>query len=296
MKRKMISQELKQSLLKESDFKCSVCGAQNFLELHHIQPISLGGENSPDNLIVLCPTCHMAVDRANINSDLLKRIKLRWTEKHINGREDIISLNEQIRRDHGERSALYIKRSVIAHELGHWALALTRYKDFDTHIERIASELENISGEDEFLERILKPLFDALGFEGVTVFHHTGKTERGKDLVFYDRDRFGSLTFYAVVATAKKIHTNSSRTHDSGHYQKILDQVSKCFLFPHKEPNLKGSFFIDKVVIASASTITEEAMESFTLWEASNRRHLIYLSGPDIAGMRLKLSVDPLKA
>jgi len=113
----MIPKQLKQTVLKESEFKCSVCGAKNFLELHHIQPISLGGENSPDNLIVLCPTCHMAVDRANISSDLLKRIKQRWTERHINGREDIINLNEQIGKDHGKRSALYTQRSVIAYEL-----------------------------------------------------------------------------------------------------------------------------------------------------------------------------------
>ena len=180
---------------------------------------------------------------------------------------------------------------IVPHELSHWALALTRDKEFDTHIERIAAEIASVPDENVFIRRTLKPLFDASGFERVTVLHHTSKPERGKDLVFFDWDRVGSLTFYAVVACAKQIHAKSSKTQDSGHYQKILDQVSKCYLFPYKEPNLKGVFFIDKVIVACASTITDEAMEAFAQWETTNRRHLIYLSGPDIAGMRLKLSV-----
>ena len=291
MKRQSIAKEIKESLLRESNYQCLICGSENFLEIHHIIQLSLGGDNSLQNLIVLCPTCHVAIDRANISPEFLLKIKHRWVEKHIKGREEILRLSEEIGKSHGDLSTLDIKRFSIAHELGHWSLALSRYEKFDTHIQKIAEEIESIPSEDAFIESILKPLFDILGFEAVTVYHHTGRPERGKDLVFYDRDRMGSLTFYAVVACVKKIHANSSKTHDSGHYQKILDQVSKCFHFPHKEPNLKGSFFIDKVIIASASSITEEAMEAFTLWEANNRRHLIYLCGPDIAGMRLKLSV-----
>lgn len=56
-------------LLKEkSNFSCSACGI-NFdkpnkrLHIHHIQPKIYNGDDSNDNLIVLCSTCHMLAHR-----------------------------------------------------------------------------------------------------------------------------------------------------------------------------------------------------------------------------------------
>jgi hypothetical protein len=94
-----------------------------------------------------------------------------------------------------------------------------------------------------------------------------------------------------VVATREKIHANSAKTSSPGHYAKLLDQVNKCYMLPHKDMNLKSSFFIDKVVVASANSITEEALLYFREWEVKERRHLVYWDGPTMAGMILKLQV-----
>lgn len=142
---------------------------------------------------------------------------------------------------------------------------------------------------------MLEPLFNAMGFDGVTVLHHSGKREKGKDMFFFDKDRFGNLTFYAVVACAGKIHADSKKTNDSGHYRKIIDQVSKCYLYPYEEPNLKGTFYVDKVIIACPSSITDDAMDALRIWEKDNHRHLIYLTGPRIAGLKIRLSVGNQK-
>ena len=46
---------------------CSICRAP-FLEIHHIDELSEGGQSEYDNLIVLCPNCHTRVHAENIPS------------------------------------------------------------------------------------------------------------------------------------------------------------------------------------------------------------------------------------
>ena len=108
-------------------------------------------------------------------------------------------------------------------------------------------------------------------------------------MVFYKRDPLRSFTVYAVVACCTKIHTNSSRTNDPGHYAKIIDQVRKCCDIPWEDINLKRRTFIDKVVIATPSTIAEGAIKEFQSWEERNRRQLIYLYYERLAGMMAEL-------
>ena len=48
--------------------KCSLCGYNLYpiQQLHHIKPVSCGGDNSEDNLMIVCPNCHYAVHRGYI--------------------------------------------------------------------------------------------------------------------------------------------------------------------------------------------------------------------------------------
>lgn len=43
--------------------KCEVCSFSNkkILEIHHVLPISKGGDNNWENLSILCPNCHRSV-------------------------------------------------------------------------------------------------------------------------------------------------------------------------------------------------------------------------------------------
>lgn len=59
--------------------ECEWCGDHlDNPEVHHIKPRSEGGPNEPNNLIVLCPTCHRKADRGGIS-----RTKLRGKLRHI---------------------------------------------------------------------------------------------------------------------------------------------------------------------------------------------------------------------
>lgn len=48
--------------------KCSVCGYNLYpiQQLHHKKQVAYGGDNSEDNLTILCPNCHSAVHRGYI--------------------------------------------------------------------------------------------------------------------------------------------------------------------------------------------------------------------------------------
>ena len=45
--------------------RCEVCGyfCHPILHIHHIKPVSKGGEGMPNNLIALCPNCHTTIHR-----------------------------------------------------------------------------------------------------------------------------------------------------------------------------------------------------------------------------------------
>lgn len=71
------------------DFKCAVCGwgltdikigeyqtgfqHSNGCEIHHIEPISEGGNSEWDNLILLCPNCHKKATVGIYAKDFLRQ-------------------------------------------------------------------------------------------------------------------------------------------------------------------------------------------------------------------------------
>ena len=62
--------------------RCEFCGDPRGLEVHHSIPLSLGGSDEEDNLIVCCAKCHGILHRGN-HSQLTKigLKKLRDTKK-----------------------------------------------------------------------------------------------------------------------------------------------------------------------------------------------------------------------
>ncbi len=45
---------------------CVNCGATENIEIHHIVPLSMGGSNTPENVVYLCMECHYKAHGANI--------------------------------------------------------------------------------------------------------------------------------------------------------------------------------------------------------------------------------------
>jgi len=59
--RELIDKETKEHLFEYYEYKCARCGYDDFpqiLQIHHVVPVSIGGNNAISNLIILCPNCH----------------------------------------------------------------------------------------------------------------------------------------------------------------------------------------------------------------------------------------------
>ena len=61
-KRKKVGNQLKFKILKRDGYRCQMCGKTSDdgvkLQVDHMTPLTLGGDNSEDNLWVLCSVCN----------------------------------------------------------------------------------------------------------------------------------------------------------------------------------------------------------------------------------------------
>jgi HNH endonuclease len=61
--RRPVPSAARDEVLKRYGYRCAVCGSNGALELSHIVPRARGGDASPKNLMVLCPSCHYSLDK-----------------------------------------------------------------------------------------------------------------------------------------------------------------------------------------------------------------------------------------
>lgn len=91
---------LARQVKKKADYQCQVCGTEPielpdetvYAEAHHLHPLSEGGPDNEENIICVCPTCHvkldyhaqeLEVDALNTRSD--SEVTRKYVEYH-NGR------------------------------------------------------------------------------------------------------------------------------------------------------------------------------------------------------------------
>ncbi|MFL6438657.1 MAG: HNH endonuclease [Terriglobales bacterium] len=56
-----ISQELRLHILRRDNWRCQLCGSMRQLEVHHLLFRSHGGQDTEQNLVTLCHSCHSAL-------------------------------------------------------------------------------------------------------------------------------------------------------------------------------------------------------------------------------------------
>lgn len=95
----------KQRILEREKYSCYICEHDHDLEVHHILPRRLGGNNDDDNLVALCVKCHRAVETGDLQyatkkcTERAKRnfglVKLK-SENRMNKKEFAATLEQEL--------------------------------------------------------------------------------------------------------------------------------------------------------------------------------------------------------
>lgn len=59
--RKRLTKEIKAKIISLYGDKCINCGSSEEIEFHHVVPLEIGGNDTPENIVPLCYSCHKAV-------------------------------------------------------------------------------------------------------------------------------------------------------------------------------------------------------------------------------------------
>ena len=113
----MINKYVKRKISECWNYQCAICGRNDYLEFHHLIPVSEGGTDDYDNIILLCACCHAAVHgrtynpqkpncRTSIDYETAKPILAAYFANKIGSRETKEKLNLS-QKTHLTESTLY---------------------------------------------------------------------------------------------------------------------------------------------------------------------------------------------
>ena len=113
----MINKFVKRKISECWNYQCAICGQNDYLEFHHLIPVSEGGTDDYDNIILLCTCCHAAVHgrtynpqkpncRTSIDYETAKPILAAYFANQIGTREtkELLHLSQ---KTHLSESSLY---------------------------------------------------------------------------------------------------------------------------------------------------------------------------------------------
>lgn len=64
--KKSMNSSIRRRIVEKYNNKCYICGSKYKLEVHHIQPVGLDGVTKINNLVLLCRSCHCAIETGDI--------------------------------------------------------------------------------------------------------------------------------------------------------------------------------------------------------------------------------------
>lgn len=80
---------IKNRVRDRDNYVCQICGNDTNLHVHHIIPRRSGGSHELDNLVLLCSSCHMAIETGDINHAIKKCTKNALKTNNLKHDDDI---------------------------------------------------------------------------------------------------------------------------------------------------------------------------------------------------------------
>ena len=106
--------------------------------------------------------------------------------------------------------------------------------------------------ENEFIQSLLIPLLQRLGFGTVVNYH--GTREFGRDLIFAEIDRFGHVIYFGLQAKYKPSISLSD-------VKGLIDDCEQAFAHPFSHPQTHTTEYISRFYIANGGSIADQARE-----------------------------------
>jgi len=128
--------------------------------------------------------------------------------------------------------------------------------DEENKVNIASNQIKNIENEDLYIDRILIPLLEGMGFQNVVRTPYHGPNEKGVDIgPTYVIDRFMNREFYGVQAKKVKIHDNARIS--EGNIGLICNQIEKGMQSEFTCEN--NQVTLNKFLLITSKTVTEDA-------------------------------------
>jgi len=153
-------------------------------------------------------------------------------------------------------------------------------------------EFLDTASEDDFIERVLVPLFQRLGFRRVSPTGHKDKSlEFGRDLwMKYQLPTSHWLYFCAQV---KKDKIDSNNTSGTRNVSSVLSQARMAIDHPIFDPEANRKVLLDHLFLISAGEITKPARAwLIEQLDAGQRRHIIFMDREELLDQSARILLD----
>ncbi|MFL6449593.1 MAG: hypothetical protein ACJ746_18215 [Bryobacteraceae bacterium] len=157
--------------------------------------------------------------------------------------------------------------------------------------QKIAEFLENAS-EDDFIEKVLVPLFQRLGFHRVSPTGHKDKTlEFGKDL--WLKYQLPTTHWIYFCAQVKKDKIDSNNASGVKNVSNVLTQARMALDHPIFDPEANRRVLLDHLYLISAGEITKAARSWLVeRLDAEQRRHIIFMDRSEFLDQSARILLD----
>lgn len=170
-----------------------------------------------------------------------------------------------------------LSTSLVSHKKSWSAKEAKRREEINNYLSAVS--------EDEFIEKILYPLFRQLGFIRISITGHKDKSlEFGKDIwMKFQLPTQHYIYFGAQVKIGKLDSAGKSK---NTNITEILNQVRMMLDHPVFDPETNRQNLLDHVFVISAGEITKQAKN----WLAhhldqNSRRHILFMDRDDIVDL-----------
>ena len=157
--------------------------------------------------------------------------------------------------------------------------------------QKLAAFLAGAS-EDDFIEGVLVPLFQRLGFRRVSPTGHKDKSlEFGKDL--WMKFQLPTSHWLYFCAQVKKDKIDSNNASGGKNVASVLNQARMAIDHPIFDPEANRNFLLDHLFLISAGEITKAARSWLVgQLDAGQRRHIIFMDREELLDQSARILLD----